>query len=77
MYRPRIDEDGDAVWSYDYQEDSQDHLTAILDGDNHQDDHGRGDCRTYRWHKHLPRATMFKVVREGGHRRPARSQSRV
>ena len=74
MYRPRIDEDGDAVWSYDYQEDSQDRLTAMLDGGDHQDDHVRGDRRTYRWHKHLPRAAILKVVREGGHRRPARSQ---
>ena len=76
IYRPRLDDDGEATWSYDFQEDSFDRLTGLLDGGAHQDDHARSERRKYKRNKHLPCFAILEEVREKGHRRPPRSQRR-
>ena len=76
IYRPSMDKDGNATWSYDFQESSKDRLSSILDGGDHHDDHSREDRRKYRYRKHLPRDAILRKVRNGGHGRPPRSRSR-
>ena len=71
MYRPKIDDDGEAVWTYDLDEDR---VNELLDGGEHQDDHAREERRRYRQSRHLPRSRIFTVVSRGGYNRPSRSR---
>ena len=76
IYRPSMDKDGNATWSYDFQESSKDRLSSILDGGDHHGDLSREDHRKYRYRKHLPRDAILRKVRNGRHGCPPRSRSR-
>ncbi|KAL9191554.1 hypothetical protein ACHAXT_001260 [Thalassiosira profunda] len=73
MYRPRIDDDGEARWSYD---ESQDRVAGLLDGGQHCDDHTTESRRRFRRNDDLPHKSIFRTVCRDGHRRPDRSTYR-
>ena len=74
IYRPRIDESGDAVWTYDFDAGSNDRVIGLLDGGQHQEDHSRRARRRYRRATDLPHVGILRAVANGGHRCPPRSQ---
>ena len=81
MYRPRIDDDGEAAWAYHFDLSSSDRVSDLLDGGDHTEDHNRGQRRQYRRGRyrreaHLPRDLIYRVVCDNGFKRPPRSSLR-
>ena len=85
LYCPRIDDDIDDQWEYDYEKDR---VNGLLDGGHHFEDHSREDRRKYRNARNIPNDLVLRDVRalpndiilnrvfEQSYKRPSRSRSR-